>query len=345
LISGIVFDIKWFAVHDGPGLRTTVFFKGCPLHCLGCHNPEGQRVGVELLFRPDRCTLCGDCVPACPHGALAMEEGDLRVSWSRCELAGACVEACLPGALELVGRRYRPQELLDLLEEDRLFYDESHGGVTFSGGEPFAQPEFLQALLEGCRQRELPVVLDTCGHAEPPVFRRLAPLASALLFDLKLVDGTRHEAFTGVHNRWILENLRWAAGGAVGDGPSGGVTETSGGVGAPGTADPLVDEAATSRPALTVRIPLIPGINDDGENLRASARFLAELSTPPPVDVLPYHRLGVDKYQRLGREYHLKGVAPPSDDRVALAVRLLQEAGLRATVRGEVPHAHDRESP
>jgi len=313
---GTVFDIKRFAVHDGPGLRTTVFFKGCPLSCLGCHNPEGQRGGAELLFRPDRCTRCWDCVPACPHGALAVEEGELRISWSRCELAGACVEACLPGALEVVGRRYSPEELLDILEEDRLFHDESGGGVTFSGGEPFAQPEFLGAMLEGCRQREIPVVLDTCGHAEPALFRRLAPLASALLFDLKMVDEGRHEAFAGVHNRWILENLRWAAGGGCTGRP----------------------------PSLTVRIPLIPGINDDGENLRASARLLAGLPAPPPVDILPYHRLGVDKYQRLGREYQLKGVPPPSDDRVDLAVRLLHEAGLRATVRGEVPHAHDRES-
>jgi pyruvate formate lyase activating enzyme len=338
--SGIVFDIKRFAIHDGPGLRTTVFLKGCPLSCQGCHNPEGQRVGAELLFRPDRCTRCGDCVPACPHQALALEEEALRVVWSRCELAGACEEACLPGALEVVGRRYSSPELLDLLEEDRLFYDESLGGVTFSGGEPFAQPEFLGALLEGCRQRELPAVLDTCGHVEPPVFRRLASLASALLFDLKLIDEVRHEAFTGVHNRWILENLRWAAGGTAEDGAPRAGLGASGERGNPLTAGLLPGEGATTRPALTVRIPLIPGINDDQENLRASARFLAGLSTPPPVDLLPYHRLGVDKYQRLGRRYSLPATAPPPVEGVEFASRILRESGLEVTVRGE-PHGHD----
>jgi pyruvate formate lyase activating enzyme len=312
MISGIVFDVKRFALHDGPGLRTTVFFKGCPLSCLGCHNPEGQRGGAELVFRPDRCTRCGDCLPACPHGALSLGDEGLLVARDRCELAGACAEACLPGALEMVGRWYSAEELLEILEEDRLFYDESMGGVTFSGGEPFAQPVVLKALLEGCRQRELPVVLDTCGHADPAVFRELAPLASVLLFDLKLMDEARHEEFTGVHNRWILENLRWAAG-----------------------------EAPTARrPALTVRIPLIPGINDDEANLRASARFLSGLVAPPPVDVLPYHRLGVDKYERLGRRYHLGSASPPPRDRVKAAVLLLEEAGLVATVRGE-PYGHE----
>jgi pyruvate formate lyase activating enzyme len=311
---GIIFDVKRFALHDGQGLRTTVFFKGCPLACQGCHNPEGQAVGLELIFRPDRCTLCGDCVPACPHQVLAMAKGELMVSRDRCGLAGGCVEACLPGALEMVGRLYSADELLDVLEEDRVFYDESGGGVTFSGGEPFAQPEFLKALMEGCRERELPAVLDTCGHADPGVFREVAPLASALLFDLKLMDEARHEEFTGAHNRWILENLRWAA--------------------------EALQLPRPQRSALTVRIPLIPGINDDEDNLLASAHFLAGLPAPPPVDVLPYHRLGVDKYERLGREYPLPDVAPPPGDRVTLAVRLLEEAGLMVTVRGE-PHGHD----
>lgn len=313
--SGIVFDIKRFALHDGPGLRTTVFFKGCPLSCLGCHNPEGQGPGPELIFRPDRCTRCGDCVPVCPRGALALTEGELEVAWDRCELAGACVEICLPGALEMVGRHYSVEEVLEILEEDRIFYDESLGGVTFSGGEPFAQPGFLAELLDGCRERDLPVVLDTCGHVDPVVFREVGCRASALLFDLKMMDEARHQEFTGVHNRWILQNLRWAAGGG----------------------------GAERRPALTVRIPLIPGINDDEANLRGSAHFLAGLVSPPPVDILPYHRLGVDKYERLGREYHLPDATPPPGEGVECAARLFEERGLVVTIRGE-PHGHDRES-
>ncbi len=217
------------------------------------------------------------------------------------------MEVCLPGALELTGRRKSAKEILDLLEDDRIYFDESSGGVTFSGGEPFAQPEFLRELLEGCRDRELDVVLDTCGHVDPGTFRELAPLASHLLFDLKLMDEERHEAFTGVHNRWILENLRW-------------VTRNGG---------------AGRMPSVTVRIPLIPGVNDDEENLRAVTRFLNELDSPPEVDLLPYHRLGVGKYDRIGREYQLSEAVPPPDHVISSAVRILEGGGLTVTVRGE----------
>ncbi len=311
MTSGIVFDVKRFAVHDGPGLRTTVFLKGCPLSCLGCHNPEGQAMGPELLLRPERCTLCGDCVAACPHEAISISQGALSIAWDRCELAGACVDVCLPGALEMTGRERSVDEVLDLIEADRIYYDESGGGVTFSGGEPFTQPEFLRDLLLGCKGRELSVVLDTSGHVAPDTFRELAPLASGLLFDLKVMDESRHEAFTGVHNRWILENLRWAAAAAADGGPR-----------------------------LTIRIPLIPEINDDDDNLRAVAEFLTSLGSPPPVDLLPYHRLGVDKYERVRREYRLSETKPPDSGRIDHAVAVLEGAGLKVTVRGE-PNGND----
>jgi pyruvate formate lyase activating enzyme len=356
---GIIFDIKRFALHDGPGLRTTVFLKGCPLSCLGCHNPEGQRVGPELLFRPDRCTMCGDCIPACPNDAISFVgsgpeapgpqelpggegrrvadgAGDsgkqISVSWDRCDLNGACVEVCLPGALELVGQRKSVEEIMDLLESDVIYFDESRGGVTFSGGEPFAQPDFLRDLLHGCREREIPVVLDTCGHVAPETFRELAPQANHLLFDLKVMDEERHEAFTGVHNRWILENLAWLGRGCPGTDsgiPKTGASGSERGKAAGG-------ESGGGRcPSFTVRIPLIPGVNDDAENLRSTASFLLDLPRRPPVDVLPYHRLGVDKYHRTGRDYHLEGVAPPPHRSVREAVEILENEGLNVTVRGE----------
>jgi len=237
------------------------------------------------------------------------------VAWDRCSLDGACVETCLPGALELVGSLKSVEEVLALLEDDRIYFDESGGGVTFSGGEPFSQPDFLRLLLQGCREKELPVVLDTCGHVEPGLFRDLAPLASHLFFDLKLMDEERHEIYAGVHNRWILENLRWAGGGFG--------TEDGSGI------------ASSSGPILTVRLPLIPGVNDDEGNLRETARFVAGMDRPPPVDVLPYHRLGVEKYHRTGRNYRLPDVEPPPEEAIETAVRLLKEAGLEVTVRGE----------
>jgi len=270
-------------------------------------------VAPQLIFRSDRCTVCGDCVPVCPSGAIVMVGGGIELLRDTCALTGACVEACLPGALEMMGERRTAQEVLGTLEADRIYFDESGGGVTFSGGEPFSQPDFLRALLEGCRERELSVVLDTCGHVEPTVFQELAPLANHLLMDLKLMDEERHEAFTGVHNRWILKNLRLAGGGFGGEGPG---------------------------PGLTVRIPLIPGVNDDSENLRTTAGFVASMPSRPRVDLLPYHRLGVDKYHRLGRAYQLSGVEPPQEEEVRSAAELLEEAGLNVTIRGE-HHGND----
>jgi len=334
---GFIFDIKRFALHDGPGLRTSVFFKGCPLSCLGCHNPEGQKMGPELVFRPDRCTACGDCLSVCPTRALALAEDGgsgtgfgLTVDGNRCDLTGACVGACLPGALEIMGRAWTAEEVVEAVEKDLVFFEESNGGVTLTGGEPFSQSEFLKELLSTFQERGIGVVLDTCGHVAPETFRALAPGASHLLFDLKLMDSGRHEAFTGVQNHWILENLRWVCG-RGGHGGSGYSSDSC---------DSGDSDSTGSRPGVTVRIPLVPGVNDDSENLRASGAFLSGLPSPPSVDLLPYHRLGEGKYGHLGRVYGLAGTAPPTPSQVRGSVSLLQGYGLRVTVRGE-PYGND----
>jgi len=302
LSTGTIFDIKKFAIHDGPGVRTTVFLKGCPLGCWLCHNPEGQSTEVELLLRSGRCNRCGDCVEYCPRDAISLSEEAVQIDRYRCDLCGACVDVCLPGALELAGREVSVNEVMAEIEQDVVYYDQSGGGVTFSGGEPLAQPTFLLALLRACRERGIRTALDTSGYAAPGVFRRIARHVDLFLYDLKLMSEERHREFTGVSVAPIHDNLRWLSGQSA---------------------------------SVVVRFPLLPGINDDGDNVGATGEFLSSLAVLYPVDILPYHRMGVDKYVRLDREYRMPDLEPPSRDGLGAVVEQLRGYGLRVTVRGE----------
>ncbi len=301
-MTGLIFDIKRFALHDGPGLRTTVFFKGCPLRCSFCHNPEGQLADPELLVRPERCIRCGTCLEVCPTGALSLENGSIVVSRPTCKGCGRCAEACPAEALQLAGRAVTLEELLAEVERDRVFYEQSGGGVTCSGGEPVAQPEFLQAFLAEARTRSIHTVLDTSGFAPPETFRACARRADFFLYDLKLMDSERHAALTGFGNEWILTNLRWLV--------------------------------TTGKPVI-VRIPLVEGVNCDEANLRAAGRFLSSLNPAPPVDLLPYHRTGEDKYLRLGKRYNITQAAVPTEEKINEAARCLRSFGLQVHVRGK----------
>jgi pyruvate formate lyase activating enzyme len=300
--SGFIFDIKRFAIHDGPGVRTTVFFKGCSLRCWACHNPEGQERAPDLMLREERCNLCGDCVELCAQHAVSLEGETLLIDRVKCDLCGRCAEECLTGAIELAGREATAAEVMQQIERDTVYYDEGGGGVTFSGGEPLFQPGFLLTLLRACKRREIATTLDTCGYAPRRVIEAVYPLVDLFLYDLKLIDNDRHREFTDVPNGPILGNLRWLA----------------------GVAAPVI-----------VRFPLLPEVNDDEANVRALGEFLAELATLYPVDVLPYHRIGVDKYERLSRPYRLEQAETPPDATVATTVRVLEEFGLQVTVRGE----------
>ncbi len=302
MVSGRIFDIKRFALQDGPGLRTTVFFKGCPLSCWMCHNPEGQNPDPDLMVRGERCNGCGDCVEACPLGALSIVEGAPVVRRECCDLCGACVDVCLSGALELAGRNVSVDELMEEIERDSLYFDESGGGVTFSGGEPLAQPEFLVQALEACRERGIRTALDTTGYGPTELVDRVAPLVDLFLYDLKLLDPIRHKAIAGVSNRVILQNLT---------------------------------RLVSSGASVLVRVPLIPGVSDDDECLGALAGFLVGLAPTPPVDLLPYHRLGVGKYGRLGRAYRFPDLRPPTLSGISKAVGILRDHGIQVTLRGE----------
>jgi pyruvate formate lyase activating enzyme len=289
----VVFNIMRFALHDGPGIRTTVFLKGCPLSCWWCHNPESLRPAPEIVYFPERCRLCGDCIPACPAGAIELRGRTLLRSQA-CRSCGACVEACLAGARELAGRRMTVSEVLREVERDAVFFDESGGGVTLSGGEPLAQPWFAEPLLAGCRERRIHTTLDTCGFAPRSDFLRVAARADLVLFDLKLTDPDRHLKYTGVSNQVILENL---------------------------------EALSRTGRALVVRVPVIPGVNDDDEEVERLAGLLSDRGIRR-VDLLPYHRIGADKYRRFGLSYRMAELEPPSPACMARIAEKLARAGL-----------------
>ncbi len=297
--SARIFDIQRFSIHDGPGIRTTVFFKGCPLRCLWCHNPESQTGGASLSFSPELCIGCGACLAACPSGArdpahspqatpagggddattaspgpdssklseLAEGAAGAGFDRSRCRVCGNCAAVCPGGALEIVGRDAPLREIMDTVLRDRPFYETSGGGLTISGGEPLAQCDAAEGLLQLARGEGLHTVVDTSGYAAWECFERLLPLVDMFLYDIKEMDPVRHGQLTGVGNELILDNLHR-----------------------------LHDAGAVVR----VRLPLIQGCNDNAEHFAALARLAGSLPHLAGFDLLAYHPLGRSKWRRFG---------------------------------------------
>jgi len=292
-LKGTIFDVKRFAIHDGPGIRTTIFFKGCHLHCLWCHNPEGIESRFELMPIPKRCAAdCTECLKVCPGGALAKKDG--RIAFQRAvrgdALCSRCADACVYDALRLVGKRVTVEDLVTEVEKDLIFYEESGGGVTFSGGEPLHQPEFLTNLIDALKAKRFHLALDTSGLAPWEVLNRIARKCDLILYDLKIMDDVKHRKYTGVSNRLILDNLK---------------------------------RLASLGKEIWVRIPFVPGVNDDDENIRRTADFLRPLPNIKRVSVLPYHKGGCEKYTNLGKGAGFRAFEPPSEERVGAVLELL----------------------
>jgi pyruvate formate lyase activating enzyme len=295
MLRGLVFNIQRYSLHDGPGIRTTVFLKGCPLCCAWCHNPEGMAPGQELLVVESRCLACGECRRACPFSQALVGEGALPARNEECTYCGACVEACPTGARQMVGMEMTVAEVMAEILKDRIFYEDSAGGATFSGGEPLLQHAFLRELLEECRARGIHTAVDTCGFGCTDHLLAVARLADLVLYDLKLMDDARHLQHTGVSNKPILENLK------------------------------ALDQIHRN---IWLRVPVIPGVNDDAANLQAIARFASGIHGVRQVTLLPYHQAGVQKYRRLGSDYALGGVQPPSAEHMAQAANAFRSCGL-----------------
>ncbi|MBA7639467.1 4-hydroxyphenylacetate decarboxylase activating enzyme [subsurface metagenome] len=300
--TGIIFNIQKFSVHDGPGIRTTVFMKGCSLQCRWCSNAESMSPEPELGVIRERCNNCGKCLKVCPEEAIRFDDdGVIQFNRDKCSACGECVAVCSPGALTIYGKQVTVEDVFKEVIRDKSFYESSGGGITVSGGEPLRQADFVAALLQRCRQAGISTCLDTCGYATPDKLKKVLAFTDYVLYDIKHMDADRHRQFTGLPNDLILNNAKVVV--------------------------------ASGIPMLC-RIPLIKSVNDTRRNITETAQFLKMLGNGIAVEILPYHRLGIGKYQTLDKPYPGEAFTPPSPEEIESARRIFEEYGVPCTAGG-----------
>ena len=283
IMEGTIFNIQKFCINDGPGIRTTVFVKGCPLNCLWCHNPESKSTNAEIFYNPKKCVGCGSCARLCENACHYADGNGHKYLRDNCLACGKCTEECYSGALEKVGYKISVEDALKTVLRDKTFYEKSGGGLTVSGGEPMAQFEFTYALLSEAKKAGLHTCMETCGWAPCERYEKIAPLVDIFLFDYKITGSDEHKKYTGVPNEKIHENLR------------------------------LLDSIGAK---IILRCPIIPTVNDNAEHFRGIAAMANSLKNILAVDIEPYHPLGESKTEMLGKEYPLASLTFPEKSTV-----------------------------
>ena len=291
-MDGNIFNIQKFCINDGPGIRTTVFVKGCPLRCAWCHNPESNSTKPELLYTESKCIGCGACAVACKNGVHTLADGTHTVDREKCTACGACADVCPTSALEISGYKKSVEDAIAEVMKDKIFYDNSGGGMTVSGGEPMAQFDFTKALLSEAKAKGLHTAIETCGFAPTERYAEILPLVDLFLFDWKITNSDLHKKYTGVDNMLIEKNLRM-------------ISENGG--------------------KIVLRCPIIPTVNDTEEHFSGIARLANELCGVLSVDIEPYHPLGIGKAERLGKEVAFRELGIPENETVDAWIKSVQD--------------------
>lgn len=296
----MIFNIQNFSVHDGPGIRTTVFFKGCPLRCLWCHNPESQNIKKDMLYDRDKCVMCGTCEKICPKKAIKIENGVLTTDMDKCDFCGECEIYCIKGARQIVGKEYTVDEVVKQVLKDRVFYEQSKGGVTLSGGEPLMQIDFVEELLKKLKEENIHTAVDTCGAVSFDILERAAKYADLFLYDLKLMDDEKHKEFIGTSNKTINENLV---------------------------------KLSKIHGNINIRMPIIEGVNADISHIEAVLELIEGLNIKK-VNLLPYHDIAKHKYKKLGLDYEDAKMSKPSEEKMNSFKDMFAKKGYEVKIGG-----------
>lgn len=294
-----IFNIQKFSIHDGPGIRTTVFFKGCPLQCIWCHNPESQNLGKEILYDKNKCTLCGSCIKICQNNAIELKDNDLEINMDKCTFCGDCTVSCINSAKQIAGKEYTVDEVMKEVLKDRVFYKNSKGGVTLSGGEPLIYAAFVEELLMELKKENIHTAVDTCGAVDFKVLERISKYTDLFLYDIKSMDEEKHILYTGVSNKNIIENLI---------------------------------KLSKIHNNINLRLPIIEGINADENHIFEILKLIKNTNIKK-INLLPYHDIAMHKYEKLGRKYY-EYMKRPADEKLKRYKGIFEKEGYRVKIGG-----------